>query len=179
MTNRRWLPGVALLLASFIVAACGTSDAPPATPGEQSTPEPTPRATGPLPDGESFVLVRGIEGDRLIVDPAEFLGGEEAAEAARADGFLPEGEDLPNDFYLRNLEEESLEVGLAPDARFILIGFDDGGGLVDAEVDAATFFGLLTGDDTTAYYGFIPTELPMHLVVEGGLVTAGMQQYVP
>lgn len=132
-----------------------------------------------MPTGTTFVFVRGVEGGALILDPASFLSGEEALEAAHEDGAIPADEELPNDFYIRNLEVESLIFPVAEGATFTLIGFDSGGGLADVKVDRATFEALLLGGDTTEYYGFIPTELPMTVEIEDGEVTGGRQQYLP
>ena len=132
-----------------------------------------------MPTGTTFVFVRGIEGGSLLLDPASFLSGEEALEAAREDDFVGADEELPNDFYIRNLERESLIFAVAEDATFTLIGFDASGGLADVEVDRATFEALLAGGETSDYYGFIPTELPMILEIEGGEVRGGRQQYLP
>ncbi len=132
-----------------------------------------------MPTGVTFVLVRGVEDGSLILDPADLLSGDEAVDAAREDGVLPSDEELPNDFYLRNLERESLIFTVAEDARFTLIGFDASGGLTDIEVDRATFEALLAGGDASAYYGFTPTELPVVVEIQDAGVTGGRQQYLP
>lgn len=53
----------------------------------------------------------------LLVVPAQWLTGGEATLAAREDGFIGEGEDLPNGFYIRPLEESG-EVWLEPSSNF-------------------------------------------------------------
>lgn len=110
--------------------------------------------------------------------------GEEALDAAREDGVISADEELPNDFYIRNLEVESLIFPVAEGATFTLIGFDATGGLADVEVDRATFEALLSGGDATGYdtpqyYGFVPTEFPMTVEIEDGEVVGGRQQYLP
>jgi len=166
-------------------AALGATATPTATTEVTATPTGTISAgKDVMPTGTTFVFVRGTEGGSLLLDPAVMLDGEEALEAAHEDGAIPADEELPNDFYIRNLEIESLIFPVADDATFTLIGFDANGGFVDVEVDRAAFEALLLGgattqDETTQYYGFIPTELPMTVEIEDGEVTGGRQQYLP
>lgn len=159
------------------LAACGDEEA--RAPTVSPTPSVAQGDGAGLPSGESFVFVRGVDGDGLIVDAAEFLGGEEALQAARADGAIAQDETLPNDFYIRNPERDTRVVPVVDEARFVLIGFDASGGLTEVEVNRATFFGLLRGADASAYYSFIATELPMQVEVEAGSVVGGRQQYLP
>jgi len=175
------LAGLVVVVAA--ITGCAEEAPTPVAPEPIATASPaTTPATTPAPslaDGSHFVLVRGIEGAALIIDPAEFLSGEEARNAAITDGFLAPGEDLPNDFYLRNTEEEHVSLTVAEAATFTLIGFDATGGLVPREVDAAAFLALLAGADASEYYGFVAPELPLHIEVSEGVVQGGSQQYVP
>jgi hypothetical protein len=171
---------VLLGAVAILGVGCEGNDAGPevtATPTVASTL--AAEVTDAIPSGTTFAFVRGVEGGALILDPAAFLSGDEALAAAREDGFVGADEELPNDFYIRNLEQEALSVPLADAAMFTLIGFDATGGLADVEVDRATLEALLTGGDASAYYGFIATDLPMTLDIEGGEVTGGRQQYLP
>lgn len=72
--------------------------------------EGSPNTTIPPDDGfildgsfvPEFALVSGVPGDNMIIaSPFEFLIGPDADLVAIADGFIADGEVLPNGFYLR------------------------------------------------------------------------------
>jgi hypothetical protein len=85
---------------AVVLAACG-SDETPATP--------------PLADGRYFGYVRSIAAagkpPAIRFDRAEFLTGDAADEAAIEAGAIEAGEEVPNDYFIRNGND--LTVGLS------------------------------------------------------------------
>ncbi len=115
----------------------------------------------------------------LGVDLAEMLSGEEAKRAAVEDGFIGEGEDLPNPFYIDN-DDQILELfHVAEDARLFLIsGSDiDQQVAVDTTVLVEIWKGSYAGEPI---YGAGPgIPIPMEVTISDGLITAATQVYVP
>lgn len=95
MVGFRWW---ALLPVALLLVACGGSD--------ESSSE---RTFG-------FITAANAHARTIDFDAAEWLTGEEAAEAAVADGMLRPGEPVPNDYYIRNPDTEVVELDVAPDA---------------------------------------------------------------
>jgi hypothetical protein len=169
----------ALMLASFILASCGQE----ATTTTTTTTRPT-STTSTTRAGETieqFGFARSLTGGTLVFDPADMLTGEVALAAAREDGIIGADEDLPNDFYIRNLDEaDEWQLAVGRDAEFVLIGFDATGALADVSVSVSEFEALLSGSaDTADFYGIVPGDLPMTLVLIGDSVTIGSQTYLP
>ena len=110
MRMRRGAMWPALMLASFILASCGQGAATTTT----TQPTSTTSTTQAGETMEQFGFARTLTGGTLVFDPAEMLTGDEAVAAAREDGIIGADEDLPNDFYIRNLDktdERQLTVG--------------------------------------------------------------------
>lgn len=164
-----------LVGAGILLASC--ADDPAAT-----TTHPTTTTTTTIAQGaELFGFARSLDGDVLVFDPAEFRTGAEAAAAAREDGVIGADEELPNDFYIRNvdgLDERHLVVPAG--TVFVLIGFDATGALTDAPVDGEVLAALLAGEgDAGELYGIVPGNLPMNLTLENDTVVGGSQAYLP
>lgn len=181
--TRAVLPAVLAVLAALfaLLVACNGDEGNRTGLGilpEEETATGSPSSSG-LTDGDHFVIVRGLQGEALVADPAEFLSGARALEAARADGVVGLDEDLPNDVYIRNPDEAAEVVEIASDASFTLIGFDATGGLVERAVARQTFIALMAGGDSSGYHGFTPDSLPMSLALRDGVVVSGRQQYLP
>lgn len=189
--------GVALT-AAFLVAACGSTASstttvpsttqPPVTTTTEvtttSAPTTTTEATTTsvptttMPDGSHFVFLRRVHGEELGVDPADFLTGQEAVDAARAAGVIGPDEDLPNDFFISNPEPDVATMSLADDAVIALLPSDAAPEPVG--IDLATLQGLFVGEiDATPWYSFIPGDLPVLVTVEGGRITEVVQFYLP
>ncbi len=128
MNPLRLLP-LLLVVPMIAVGGCET------TPGDSasttgvagaaetsSTAHQTTQPAATLPDGTHFGFIHEVGDGTVVFDPAEWLGGDEAVAAARADGAIGSTEDLPNPFYIRNLVVESLRLPIAPSARFHLVG---------------------------------------------------------
>ena len=183
-----------LLLATATLTSCGgaTATTAPAvtTTTSASTTAPaviastssttTTASPGPLADGEHFGFARDGGGGTLAFDPAEFLSGEVAVVAARAAGVIGPEEDLPNDFFISNEETATVRMTVDDFAPFTLIGFDSAGALDETLVSLDELVDLLHGSgDATRLYGFVPGDLPMTILVSGGIVVSGAQQYLP
>lgn len=173
-----------LVVLALVAAACnGGAGMNPAT--TTTAPSPTTTQLAPpletLSDGEHFVFARRGAAGALMVDPAQFLTGDEANAAAREDGVIGANEETPGGFYIRNSEPHEVAVPPAAGVLFVLLGFDaDGAPTVERSVSYEDLTELLAGDaDVEEYYGLLPGDLPMMLTVDGGEVVSGRQQYLP
>jgi hypothetical protein len=167
-------------VAVLTVAACGGAGSPPpnTTPAASPTTSTTVPATN-VPDVEQFAFVRAIDESEIRFDPARMLTGQEAIDAAEAEGQLPEGETLPNDYYISNPDQEEVVATLTPDGNYLLIGFDRYGGLIDRRLSLDDLVAVLNGANTEAFYGIVPGDVPMTLTLNGDTVVAARQQYLP
>jgi len=180
MRTRRLAPWPLLMLAVIVFASCAENSAATTTqPATTSTQATTTTTTGQ--PTELFAFVRSLTDGMLVFDPAEFLTGDEAVAAARAAGVIGADEDLPNDFYIQNLDfGDERQLAVADGVEFTLIGFDTSGALADSPVSVGELAALLSGEaDSTELYGFIPGDLPMTLSLDGDTVTGGSQTYLP
>lgn len=64
-----------------------------------------------------FITAADPSARTIDFDAATWLTGDEAAAAAVADGKLEPGEPVPNDYYIRNPNRESVVLHVAPNAR--------------------------------------------------------------
>ena len=170
--------GLALALAACVSTTAPSTTAPTTTAG---VPSPTATTGVPttVPAVEQFAFVRSIDESQIRYDPATMLTGDEAAEAARADGVLGEGETLPNDYYISNQDETEIAAGFDPGGNFILIGFDATGALADRQLSAEEFIGALNSPGVEEFYGIVPGEVPMILTLQDDTIVAARQQYLP
>ena len=162
----------------LVLAACGGGGSPTTTNPVATTTSTTVTVTT-APEIDQFAFVRAIDESEIRFDPATILTGEEAAEAARDDGVLAEGEDLPNDFYISNPDIEETVATLDPDGTYVLVGFDRYNALIDRQVSLADLVAVLNGGNAEAFYGIIPGDVPMNLTLVGGTVVSARQQYFP
>ena len=161
----------------MLLAACGSTVTPPNT-----TPPAPATTTVSVTEGEQveqFAFVRSIDVSEIRYDPAAMLTGEEAVEAARAEGNLAEGETLPNDYYISNPDSDESTATLDPDGSYTLIGFDADGALADRELSLEEMVAALDGTDSEMFYGIIPGDVPIILTLDGDVVVAARQQYLP
>jgi hypothetical protein len=162
----------------LVLAACGGGGS--ATTATPVTTTSTTVAVTTAPELGQFAFVRAIDESEIRFDPATMLTGEEAVEAARADGVLAEGEDLPNDFYISNPDSEEIVATLDPDGAYYLIGFSSyGGELVNRQLSLEELVSVLNGANTELFYGIIPGDVPMILTLNGETAVAAHQQYLP
>lgn len=180
-TRNPWL-WVAIALVVAVVLVIGTLAVFLAFGREtDGTSDPaTPAPVAALPDGEVFAYINEVGGAEITVDPALMLTGEEARAAAEADGVIGPGEDLPNDFYIRNTDPGPLTVGVADDADLVVLTFDSGGSITETSIALADLVVAFTGDyPGVPIYGLVAGEFPVTLTVEGGTVTGFTQVYLP
>ena len=162
----------------MLLAACGSTDTPPST-----TPAaPVTTTTVLVTEGgqvEQFAFVRSIDEAEVRYDPATMLTGDEAVEAARAEGNLAEGETLPNDYYISNPDPDESTATLDPNGSYSLIGFDADGALAVRQLSLGEMVAALDGTDSDAFYGIIPGDIPLLLTLDGDVVVGARQQYLP
>jgi hypothetical protein len=168
-----------MLALALALAACGGGGSPTTTTPVGTTTSTTVVVTT-APEIEQFAFVRAIDESEIRFDPATMLTGEEAIEAAQADGVLAEGETLPNDFYISNPDTEETVATLDPDGAYYLIGFSSyGGELVNRQLSLDELVAVLNGANTQLFYGIIPGDVPMILTLNGDTAVAAHQQYLP
>ena len=172
-----------VLALSLALAACGgDGSATTTTPIAATTSTAVVVTTAPAEqiEVEQFAFVRAIDKSEIRFDPATMLTGEEAVEAARADGVLAEGETLPNDYYISNPDAEETVATLDPNGAYYLIGFSSyGGELVDSQLTLDDLVAVLNGANSELFYGIIPGDVPMILTLNGNTAVAARQQYLP
>ncbi len=95
-----------------------------------------------LMDGRHFGEVASVDPDApaLTIDPAEFLTGEAATRAARADGEIGPGEQLDTDYYIRNVGKDVYRIPVDRNARIEVLegGHGPATGFVDIHGLAAS-----------------------------------------
>ena len=160
-------PRLALLLAAGLLAACS----------EASTPTPTPGGTVPGAETEVFAWVLSAADGTITYDPAEILTGEAAHDAAVEAGVITEAEDLPNDFFIANPDEEAVTASLDPDGTYILLGLGSDQAIDEVTLSMEEFVAAL--ETGAGFYGVIPGETPMQLVLTGDQVLSATQEYLP
>lgn len=170
---------VAVLL--WGLAACATDGVATTT----TTTEPATTTTTVAGD-TIFGWLRSFEGTAgtvtVGVDEAEMLTGDEALAAAREDGAIGEDEELPNDFYIRNPDESTIDLTVSPDVVVTLQACYEGGECVTTEqVDLDTWSVLLGGEDDPGlewdWYG--SGTLPYEFTVQNGVIVEVEEQYLP
>ncbi len=149
----------------------------------------TTTTTEPLPEGiREFAYVVAVEtaGDRTVVtaDYAQFLTGEAANQAAIEDGFIVEGETVPNDYYIVNENPQLRDLEPDPEAPIVLIAcFVDGECVTQVRVTVDQWVGLFDGDTPEGlgegfqWYG--QGSLPYWLILDGETIIGVEEQYLP
>lgn len=171
--NRIFLIGVLALM----MAAC--ADTGTVDPGPEPQPDPIVDAPAhDFPDGEVFAWVKGLTGDGFLLDAAELLSGEEAREAAVTDGVIEPGEDVPNDVYIRDVDDTTLVVMPASDASYELLLFDSSGSPVATSVTYNEVADALN-DAHPDVYGVFEGTIPATVVISGGEIVELTQVYLP
>jgi hypothetical protein len=176
--SRRTWPAVVAVLVVLVVAvglalATGLFDV-----GEEAADGPALETAMPIADGEHFGYVSAFTPSELTFGAAELFHDQAATDAARADGVLAEGDELPNPFYVREGDEPELTLPVADGFEATLI---DGATLQPTPPMDATELASLFEDGATrdAYYGFGAEGLPVVLTIDGGTVVSLAQQYLP
>jgi hypothetical protein len=150
--------------------------APIIEPSVDSSPSPLAQ----LADGRRFVFVHEVQlehgGARLVVDPARFLSGAEADEAAVEDEAIAPGEHVPNDYYIENDDTTRTTIPIVQEARIIVI---DPRCCDPIRINLGA---LAQGfNDPNGRQVFFAQGFPLHawILVQDGLVVEVEQQYVP
>jgi hypothetical protein len=148
-------------------------------------PSTTTTTAPPAVDETVFGELVSFEGEdgavTVTVALEEMLTGDEAVAAAREAGFIGEDEDLPNDFYIRDLEEER-SFPVDPAVTVVLQACYENGECVTTEtVDLDTWSVLLGGEEDPglewAWYGAGYSPYWWHLA--DGTVVLIEEQYLP
>lgn len=148
--------------------------------GDPDPATPAPAAPVAIPDGETFAFIREIGDGVITADPALMLDGQEARDAAEADGVIQPGEDLPNDFYISNPDPEGFSIGVSPDAEVTVLTFSSSGEIIETTIELADLAVAFTGDyPGVAIYGLVAGEFPVTLTIESGTVVDITQVYLP
>ena len=171
------IPALALglILTTTALAACG--DDADVTSAQGPTAPAASAVTGEreVLDGMHTAWLNAIEGEQLSVELVEVLTGHEAVVAARADGQYVEGDNLPNDVYVRSISSEaghqtSYIVDIADDATVQLYDCTTECELVDVPLSD-----FLDGS-RRPYGGDHPL---LHFELTDGEITEIVEQYLP
>ena len=134
-------------------------------------------------DGRHFGYIRSVETSSrpgsIELDVAEFLTGEEANAAAVEDGVLPEGEAVPNDYYIRNEDTSAATIPVSSEVAVTHIQCPDSctdgvSGDFGDFADAFADMGEKTLSDE--YRG---SQSQYWVTVRDGEVVAIEEQYLP
>lgn len=131
---------------------------------------------GALPDGRNFGFVHHFDGAALYVDPAEYFSGEEAVRAAREDGELASGEDLPNPYYIRNRDTAIVRVAVSSTLAVTML---DNQEVAARTLTAREFAALYCETAKPSWLYSDPDNVPMDLRVSKSQVVRADEQYVP
>lgn len=191
-----------LVLTALLLGACSSNSpadasssapsSPPqstgsASPSAPSSPSSSPAPTGkPTPtasaspaaleDGRHFGFIQRVDAGAptMVFDLAEFLTGDAANQAALEDGVIQPGENIPDDYYIRNRNPRLRDLALVPDVQIILVNWP---ACCDTTVNGVLAdFAASFDTSTDVYHG---SRSPYWLTVEGGFVTRIEEQYLP
>jgi hypothetical protein len=124
--------------------------------------------------------------DRTVVaDYVEFLTGDDATAAARADGAISDDEELPGEFYVRN-RNSKLRTLVLNDPELIVLQacYPDTGPCVEgASIDLDGWIGLIDDPESSrAQYGWTwygSGSAPYWLTIQDGVVVHVSELYLP
>lgn len=189
------MPSRLLAVGLLALASAGCSGSDPAADPPTSTVDvaplvdssassPTTSTTAPAPperdddslaDGRHATYLRSVDtgGRTMVVDVIQFLTGEAARNASVADGH---GGDVPNDYYIRNVNPKLRTITFADAVEVTVldssVGGNDAARSVPADIATlARVVQLRVGSD-----GPGP---PFWLTLSGGRVTKVEEQYLP
>ena len=133
---------------------------------------------------EQFAYIVSVDFDAGIVtaDFAEFLGGEEAVQAAREDGAIGPDESLPNPYYIRNADPQIQVLALAAVPVIMLLATDEDGVYLRS-VDEGTWADLIADPESAhalvGWWLYGGGYLPYWLTLDDGIVVQVSEQYLP
>ena len=129
-----------------------------------------------LEDGEHFGYIRALNGVEMNFDEAEFLTGDEANQAAIEDGFIEEGDTVPNDYYIRNEEKTVARLRISRDVTILVETSSMDGMVGPAPADVSWLWcALVSKDPRQAGHA----HSPYWIEVTDGVVTRIEEQYLP
>lgn len=120
----------------------------------------------------------------VVADYVEFLMGDDAITAARADGTISEDEGLPGGFYVRNRNSKLRSLVLSDPELIVLQACypDTGPCVVEASVDLDGWIGLIDDPESArdrygwTWYGY---GSPYWLTIQDGIVVHVSELYLP
>jgi hypothetical protein len=141
----------------------------------------TESADGVLADGRHFgYLTNANFRERLVTfDLAQWFAGEEANRAAAEDGLIEPGDNVPNDYHVRNTNTRLRRLPVASNPVVVIARTDcqptcDPAGTFEGL--AGSFADMEPHDLYSAYRG---PDTQYWLTVQQGVVTKIEEQYVP
>ena len=132
---------------------------------------------------EQFAYISvDLDAGTVTADFAEFLGEEEAVQAAREDGAIGPDESLPNPYYIRNADPQTQVLTLAEVPVIMLLAANEDGVYLRS-VDEGTWADLIADPESArdlvgwGWYG--GGHLPCWLTLDDGIVVQVSEQYLP
>ena len=110
----------------------------------------------------------------LSIDYAEMLSGEEAKQAAIEDGVIKPGEDLDNDYYIRNQNSKKREFTIAADVTIATQTREGGFDQPATWEEFLSFWGPKPADDANHL-----KDMPWWIIRDGSEVIDISEQYIP
>lgn len=137
-------------------------------------------STALLEDGRHFGFIKEFiqseDGTQLVVDIAEFLTGEEADRAAAQAGAIEEGEQVPNDYFIRNENPLLRTLAIAPGPQITLSTWDRHNIPTEKTVDLRTLIRIFEEPDD---WEESVSRSGYWLTLEDQTIVVLEEQYVP
>ncbi len=112
----------------------------------------------------------------IEIDYAEMLTGEEANDAAVAAGEIAPGEEVPNDYFIRNINPMLRTFRVAETATITRWDFSSPSGIAETPITWDEFIGFWTGTDDASR---MHRASPWWIERRGDLVEVLEEQYLP
>ena len=137
---------------------------------------------GPPPTIVQYGYVRSLApsggGYRLRFDPAFWLSGDTANRAAVEDRAIPQGDTVPNDYYVRNESKKQLTYTVPRAAKVTVVTNEFLSGLQSTRIAVSELAAIVKGGNPKKRKLFGPS-LGFWARIAGDRVTALDQQYQP
>jgi hypothetical protein len=150
-------------------------------PGETTTTEKLSSAEQRLPNGHikamGFIKKVWEQGGKryISIDYAEMLTGQPAIDAAIAAGAIQPGEDLPNDYFIKNTNKQERQFEVSSSVAITTATW---GGVPDRPVSWDVFVSFWSATPPDAEAGFLRNN-PWWIERDGPLVIKIDEQYLP
>lgn len=113
----------------------------------------------------------------LSLDYAQWLTGDEADRAAEEDGVIQPGEGVPNDYYIRNVNDQLRNIPTLVEAPVLLV---DIASFMPVVVQRSEWLDLIDVGGTGKYFGAGDPGTPYWFILDAdGYIAQIIQQYVP